>query len=182
MYLNGGYAIFATPKLGEVFVHRYVWHLYNGQIPDGYVVHHKNGNKLCNCICNLELMTREEHISLHHTGKVVSPETRAKHAVVHRRENLSQETLDKMSSSHRREALSPESRQHISEGAKRKAPPSAETRAKLRAARARQVVSPETLAKRSQSLKGHKLSPETIAKRQATRRANDLRLGRRQVQ
>jgi len=33
------------------------------------LVHHIDGNKLNNCIENLKLMNRAEHVSLHHAGK-----------------------------------------------------------------------------------------------------------------
>jgi len=45
----------------HVKLHRYFWEFYNGPIPEGMIVHHKNGNKKCNCIANLELCTKEEH-------------------------------------------------------------------------------------------------------------------------
>lgn len=52
-------------------VHRLVWINHNGAIPEGSVVHHKNGIKDDNRIENLELMTLSEHASLH------APDTRA---------------------------------------------------------------------------------------------------------
>jgi hypothetical protein len=65
-------------------LHRYVWELYNGPIPDGYDVHHGDGkgnfdgegNKNCNCICNLRLMKHEEHLRLHALNR--SKETQEK--------------------------------------------------------------------------------------------------------
>jgi hypothetical protein len=60
----------------RVYVHKYVWELINGKVPDGYVLHHGDGkgnfdgegNKNCNCVANLMLMTRAEHLSLHKSG------------------------------------------------------------------------------------------------------------------
>ena len=49
-------------------VHRYVWEQANGQIPDGYVVHHINHDKLYNRLANLQLMTYQKHAA-HHNDK-----------------------------------------------------------------------------------------------------------------
>lgn len=46
--------------------HRMVWETANGPIPDGYVIHHKNGDKLDNRLENLEMMTRAQHRKHHH--------------------------------------------------------------------------------------------------------------------
>lgn len=46
-------------------MHRAVWQYYNGAIPKGYHIHHKNGNKADNSIENLELMPASAHLSLH---------------------------------------------------------------------------------------------------------------------
>ena len=42
-------------------LHRYVWEFYNGPIPKGYHIHHKDFNKANNDISNLQLLSLEEH-------------------------------------------------------------------------------------------------------------------------
>ena len=46
-------------------MHIFVWEKYNGKVPNGYYVHHIDGNKNNNSIENLILMTPHEH-NLHH--------------------------------------------------------------------------------------------------------------------
>ena len=48
-----------------VMVHRIVWERENGRIPDGFQVHHKDGNKENNNIDNLELLSALEHKRIH---------------------------------------------------------------------------------------------------------------------
>ena len=64
VYMNGLYpAIYLNGN--NVHVHRLEWEKVNGVIPKGYVVHHKNGNKLDWSITNLELLSRSEHLKEH---------------------------------------------------------------------------------------------------------------------
>lgn len=64
VYMNGDYpAIFLDGQ--SQHVHRLVWIKHNGEIPKGYVVHHKDENKLNWDIENLELISRSEHLKRH---------------------------------------------------------------------------------------------------------------------
>ncbi len=46
-------------------LHRFVYEQANGEIPDGYIIHHKDGNKKNNRIDNLEMITPSRHKALH---------------------------------------------------------------------------------------------------------------------
>lgn len=46
-------------------MHRYVWEFYNGEIPEGFDIHHLNGDKANNSIENLRMIPRSEHMSFH---------------------------------------------------------------------------------------------------------------------
>lgn len=60
-------------------LHRKIWEEFYGQkIPKGYVIHHKDFNPRNNSIRNLQLMTMEEHLSLHHKGKQLDDELKEK--------------------------------------------------------------------------------------------------------
>lgn len=63
-FLSKGYRYvwFRKQRIGE---HCFVWGMTNGPVPVGYVVHHRNGDKLDNRLENLELMSRAQH-RLHH--------------------------------------------------------------------------------------------------------------------
>jgi hypothetical protein len=70
--------------------HRFIWECINGEIPDGYDVHHIDKNKMNNSINNLELKEKGEHNHLHKSG-INHPFYGMKH---------SSETKEKMSKSH----------------------------------------------------------------------------------
>lgn len=50
-------------------LHRLMFEDFYGRIPEGCNVHHKDGNKLNNCIMNLQMLTHFQHLSLHKTGE-----------------------------------------------------------------------------------------------------------------
>lgn len=50
----------------KILEHRSVWETTNGPIPNGMVVHHRNGDKLDNRLENLELLSISAHMRLHH--------------------------------------------------------------------------------------------------------------------
>lgn len=69
----------------QKFLHRLIFEdFYKMKIPEGYVVHHKDGNSLNNCILNLQLMREFDHISLHHKGLKHSLESRKKMSEAHK--------------------------------------------------------------------------------------------------
>lgn len=67
-------------------LHRYVWEYYNGEIPDGYDIHHIDRNKDNNDIANLQMLSRTEHMKLH--GSMLTNEQR-----LWMRENLKSSAL-----------------------------------------------------------------------------------------
>ena len=72
-----GYYVVTSTKEGNhrKLLHRLIWEDFWGcEIPKDYVIRHKDGNKLNNCILNLQLMSDKDHRSLHSTGREVSNE------------------------------------------------------------------------------------------------------------
>ena len=65
---NDGYIlIFIGGKY--ILKHRYIWEQYNGQIPEGYVIHHIDEDKSNNNIENLRMMLCGDHSILHRKNK-----------------------------------------------------------------------------------------------------------------
>ena len=61
---NDGYckvSLRDNKKERVILIHRLVYLVHKGNIPDNYIVHHKDGNKLNNNIDNLEAITEKEH-------------------------------------------------------------------------------------------------------------------------
>ena len=58
-----------TIKKHKIMLHRYIYAKEHGEIPKGFVIHHKNENPLDNSLDNLCLMSKAEHQALH--GKLL---------------------------------------------------------------------------------------------------------------
>lgn len=52
-----------------IYRYQWVWIMANGPIPEGYVIHHIDGDLTNDALDNLELMQRNEHARLH--GKIL---------------------------------------------------------------------------------------------------------------
>ena len=50
-------------KTHDIYYHIIMWEYFNGMIPDGLQINHKDENKGNNCISNLELMTPKDNIN-----------------------------------------------------------------------------------------------------------------------
>ena len=83
-YINpdGHYQICSRKENNEGrLLHRLIYESVWGKIPEGYVIHHIDGNKTNNCVLNLLMMKLEHHNSLHNKGKTVSLDSCKKHSL-----------------------------------------------------------------------------------------------------
>lgn len=72
-----GYYMITSGKEGNhgKLLHRLIWEdWYKKPVPDGYVIHHINGNKTDNRIQNLQCVSKEAHTRFHHKGRNYSDE------------------------------------------------------------------------------------------------------------
>ena len=53
-------------------LHKEVYRFYFGEIPEGYVIHHKDFNPLNNDPSNLQLLSRSKHMEIHAAAKDMS--------------------------------------------------------------------------------------------------------------
>lgn len=112
-----GYVQISPPKgYKHKGLHQYIWMCANGcHIPNGYDIHHIDGNKQNNSIYNLELIEKTEHISEHKKGKTLSEETRKKISESNKGKIFSEEHRKKLSETHKGKTLSEETRKKLSE-------------------------------------------------------------------
>lgn len=59
---------YASTKNSRNLMHREVWKYYNGKIPKGFDIHHKDRDRSNNKIENLELIKHSEHSKKYATG------------------------------------------------------------------------------------------------------------------
>lgn len=71
---NTGYYLSGVINGKRYRLHRYIYEKYNGTIPKGYDIHHKDHNKDNNEIDNLELLTGKQHKQKH--AKEITEERR----------------------------------------------------------------------------------------------------------
>lgn len=64
---DGYYQITNKPNTGKL-LHRLIYENTYGPIPEGYIIHHIDGNKENNSPENLVMMSKTEHHTLHHWG------------------------------------------------------------------------------------------------------------------
>lgn len=62
----------------KVYLHRYMWEVLRGPIPDGFDVHHVDGDTQNNTIENLACVEKAEHLSHHANANWSDPEFRSK--------------------------------------------------------------------------------------------------------
>ena len=114
-------------------LHHAVFCYYNNitKIPKGYVIHHKDFNKLNNDISNLQLLTISEHVTLHNNNMSVETKQKISKKAKNRifsnehkknlsksKENISIETRKKMSESAKKKIFTTEHKNNISLGKK----------------------------------------------------------------
>lgn len=128
-----GYYVITSCKEGNHCkkLHRLIYEEEYGEIPDGCIIHHKDGDKLNNDISNLTVMAPSEHAILHNSGKKHSDETKRKMSEArigkyggenHPRYGTphSEETKQKISNSSNGRKHSDETKQKMSESQKGK--------------------------------------------------------------
>lgn len=55
--------LWCKDQRSRVFMyHRVIWYFFNGDIPQGLEINHKDENKINNSLCNLELLSRGDNI------------------------------------------------------------------------------------------------------------------------
>lgn len=115
---NGYHIIYINGK--NIAQHRLVMEEHLGRaLTSDEEIHHIDGDKLNNDIENLQIMTRAEHTSHHHKGKVTSDETRRKISQARMGQRNSPEARLKMSVSGKAKVFTEEHRRNLSKASRR---------------------------------------------------------------
>ena len=94
--IGPGRKYFSNSNVTPRSMHQYVWSYYNGSIPKGYDIHHKDHNRYNNDISNLECIESTEHKRLQ--GRELTEEQRE-----WRRKNLAEKARPKAGEWHKSE-------------------------------------------------------------------------------
>ena len=98
--INGRRYLGSTHKIFHL-----VWNVFVGECKKGYVIHHKDFNKLNDRLDNLEMITISEHMTIHYNERLKNRNKLTSEGII-----LSEETRNKMSDSQKkRNQLSPTS-------------------------------------------------------------------------
>lgn len=82
-------------------LHRVIYETFVGEIPEGYIIHHKDENKQNNAVSNLLMVSAEDHVRIHFSGKpswnkgLKTPPESHKKQWITRHEKYSTEVRDK---------------------------------------------------------------------------------------
>lgn len=88
-------------KTQNFHLHRVIYETFVGEIPEGYIIHHKDENKQNNAVSNLLMVSAEDHVRIHFTGKpswnkgLKTPPESHKKQWITRHKKYSTETRDK---------------------------------------------------------------------------------------
>jgi len=104
---TGGYfcvGLCDNKKIKTKQIHTLMYETFIENVPKGYVVHHIDFT-INNLLDNFQLITRAEHLSLHHKNKIVSEETKELMSEKKKGENHPRGMLNKNHSEKSRELM-----------------------------------------------------------------------------
>lgn len=103
---KNGYYVITNRRDGNhnKFLHRLIYEDFYGKIPNDCVIHHKDKNPINNCIMNLQLLSKREHMKLHKTGE--NNHFYGKHFSKEHKQNLSKSHKGKIFSEIHKKRLS----------------------------------------------------------------------------
>lgn len=107
-----------TERNKRIPYHQYIWIMNYGPIPEGYIIHHIDQNKLNNDISNLQCITKKQHDSIHSKQKWLDPNFKEKMRQVSKNRIRTDQEKDKIREKITGHKVSDESKQKMSDKAK----------------------------------------------------------------